>query len=132
MTRHFLVVGLAVALVAGCAKREPSPEREAKAAAKAEKPQAVQAPTGSKLAKIKPGMKSDEVEALLGRPDDEASHETGQRWMPYNMGSDVRRMIWTYKGLGRVNFRTDNAFKGGRYIVDHTEYDPSEDGRAKK
>ena len=89
------------------------------------------APSGSKLAKITPGMKSDDVAAMLGKADDEASRETGKRWMPYNMGQDVRRMTWAYKGLGRVIFKTDNAFKGGRYIVDHTEYDTSEDGRAK-
>lgn len=77
-------------------------------------------------------MTQDQVEKILGRPDDQASHETGKRWMPYNMGQDVRREIWAYKGLGRVVFRTDNAFKGGRYIVDHTEYDTSEDGVAKR
>ena len=117
--------------MSACAQHAPSPEREAKAAAKSAKSAGAEAPAGSKLAKVKPGMKSEEVAALLGKADDEASHETGKRWMPYNMGSDVRRMVWAYKGLGRVNFKTDNAFKGGRYIVDHTEYDPSEDGRAK-
>ena len=132
MIRHLLAIALAGALAAGCAKHDPSPEREAKAAAKAAKPQVMEAPVGSKLAKVKPGMKTDDVAAILGKADDEASHETGKRWNPYSMGSDIRRMIWAYKGLGRVNFKTDNNFKGGRYIVDHTEYDPTEDGRAKK
>jgi hypothetical protein len=133
MKRYLLIVGLVVMVgAAGCAKQSPSPEGGAKGAAKAAKREAMAAPAGSKLAKVTAGMKGEDVAAILGKADDEASHETGKRWVPYNMGTDVRRMVWAYKGVGRVVFKTENAFKGGRYVVDHTEYDPDEDGLARK
>lgn len=119
-----LVAVMTMTALVACG-RGPSPER----AAPPPKAPVAAAPSGSKLAKVTPGMKQDEVEAILGRADDQASHETGKRWVPYNMGTDVRREVWAYKGVGRVVFKTDNAFKGGRYIVDHTEYDTSEDGK---
>ncbi|MDN0074342.1 hypothetical protein QU481_05475 [Crenobacter sp. SG2303] len=80
----------------------------------------------SKLAKLKIGMKMDEVQEVMGHaPDKTNSYETGKRWIPFYFGSDARRLEALYKDDGCLTFTGGNVWgiSGGELI--HIEFDPT-------
>jgi outer membrane protein assembly factor BamE (lipoprotein component of BamABCDE complex) len=127
--RGFRGVALVVSLLAalgGCAAQDSG------AAAPAEAPAAAAPiPADSPLAKIKTGMRIQEVINILGAPTDQNSYATGKAWIPFYYGDDTRRTSYYYKGLGRVVFTGGNAFGGGGGNVVRVDYDPSESGVAR-
>lgn len=119
-----LVIGF-VATLAGCASRDSN------AAAPAEATAAAPIPPDSPLAKVKVGMRMQEVINILGAPSDQNSYATGKAWIPFYFGDDTRRTSYYYKGLGRVVFTGGNVFGGGGGNVIRVDYDPSETGVAR-
>lgn len=119
-----LVIGLA-AILGGCAAQDSG------AAAPAEAPAQAAIPADSPLAKVKVGMRMQEVINILGAPTDQNSYSTGKAWIPFYYGDDVRRTSYYYKGLGRVVFTGGNVFGGGGGNVIRVDYDPSESGIAR-
>jgi hypothetical protein len=80
---------------------------------------------GSKFSKVKIGMTTHEVNALIGTPDDMDRHETGKRWIPFYFGDDVQRVETLYKGEGCLTYTGGNQFGAGggqviRIVVDPT------------
>ena len=62
-------------------------------------------PADSPLAKVKVGMPESEVESILGRPTSQDNHITGKQFIPFNYAAkDTMRMVYYYKGIGRVEF----------------------------
>jgi hypothetical protein len=117
-----LLVGL-VAMLGGCAAQDSGAAAPAEAAAPI--------PADSPLAKIKTGMRMQEVINILGAPTDQNSYSTGKAWIPFYYGDDVRRTSYYYKGIGRVVFTGGNVFGGGGGNVLRVDYDPSESGVAR-
>jgi hypothetical protein len=120
------VVGCLAMSVAGCAKREraAAPEKApaAEPAAKGTPP-----PADSPLAKVKPGMRPEDVIAVLGAPSRQNAHPTGKAFAPFYYGPDRWRSVYYYKGKGRVVFKGDGGFSSGSQVL-HVEYDPTEPG----
>lgn len=117
-----LVVGL-VAMLGGCAAQDST--------ASAPEPAAAPIPADSDMAKIKVGMRMQEVINILGAPSDQNSYATGKAWIPFYFGDDTRRTSYYYKGMGRVVFTGGNVFGGGGGNVLRVDYDPSESGVAR-
>ena len=82
----WLVVG-----VGGCAKREKAPEKPpvAEPAVKGTPP-----PADSKMAKIKPGMRPEEVIEILGAPARQSSYPTGHAFAPFYYGPERGRSVY--------------------------------------
>ena len=118
-----LGMGLAVA-VGGCAKREGGPEKAPVAEPSVKGPPP---PADSPMAKIKPGMRPDEVVAVLGSPSRQAAHPTGKAFAPFYYGPDRWRSVYYDKGKGRVVFKGDGGFSSGSQVL-YIEYDPTEPG----
>src|SRR5438477_9350625 len=118
----FAAASVLVAVMAGCAAK--SDTAAAPATAKASQP----IPPNSPLAKVQTGMTQVQVQSILGPPTNQASYESGKRWIPWYFGSDVRRTEWSYKGLGRVVFTGGNQWGAGSGAVERVDYDPSETG----
>ena len=112
--------------VVGCAKREraAAPEKApvAEPAAKGTPP-----PADSPLAKVKPGMRPEEVVAVLGAPSRQSAYPTGKAFAPFYYGPDRWRSVYYYKGKGRVVFKGDGGFRGSSQVL-YLEYDPTEPG----
>lgn len=107
----------------------------AAAPAAAPAPAAVPAPAaapaaGSKadLSKVAVGMSQQQVNDLLGPPTAQTQRATGKQWRPFNYGAkDLQRMMYLYKGVGRVEFSLTSAYEGVFRVVAVTP-DPSESG----
>lgn len=56
------------------------------------------------FADIREGMSSDEVANLIGMPTSQTSHITGKAFRPFYFGGDTARVIYLYKGKGRIVF----------------------------
>jgi hypothetical protein len=61
-------------------------------------------PPGHAFAPIEIGMTSDDVEAILGQPDERERSRTRRAWIPFYTGPDALRIAWIYTGRGRVVF----------------------------
>ena len=116
------VGGLLVA--GGCAKRDKA----------AEKPPVAEPvvhgtppPADSKMAKIKPGMRPEEVVQILGPPSRQSAYPTGKAFAPFYYGPDRWRSVYYYKGQGRVVMKGDGGFSSGSQVL-YLEYDPTEPG----
>ena len=70
---------------------------------------ALQPPPGHPLAAVELGMTSEDVETILGDPDDRQRSRTGRAWIPFYTGPDAHRITWTYTGRGRVVFSVDDG-----------------------
>ena len=120
------VAGCLVMSIAGCARREraAAPEKApaAEPAAKGTPP-----PADSPLAKVKPGMRPEEVVAALGAPSRQSAYPTGKAFAPFYYGPDRWRSVYYYKGKGRVVFKGDGGFSSGSQVL-YLEYDPTEPG----
>lgn len=64
----------------------------------------------SKFAKLQIGMTPEEVEKLIGRPDDTDSHMTGRAFIPFSFGGDNRRLEAFYKHEGQLTYTNTNNF----------------------
>lgn len=80
---------------------------------------------GSRFAKLQIGMRMNEVNSLIGTPDDLDRHETGKRWIPFYFGSDAQRMQVLYKGEGCLTYTGGNVFGGGGNELIRITADPS-------
>lgn len=153
MTRRFrrqwLLAGLMVGLMAGCASQGQSTSRAASsdtdtAAAgdtgtrtagpvkRSSGPIAANyaIPSDSPLAKIKSGMSEGRVYDLIGQPTEVKTYLTGKQWIPFYFGPDTHRKEALYKGMGRIIFTPSAAFGTGVYKVKEVTYEPNEDGFA--
>lgn len=59
---------------------------------------------GSKFDKLKIGMTLEQVENLIGRPNDTDSRITGKHYQPFYFGGDTQRTEAFYKGEGQLTF----------------------------
>lgn len=60
----------------------------------------------SKFTKLKIGMSTNQVIALIGSPTDSGAHLTGKAFIPFYYGSDKSRIEYVYKNQGRLLFAT--------------------------
>lgn len=109
MNTRLLVPFLLLPLVVGCkSAEEKRAAREAKRAeAEAELKERMHenVPADSPLQKVTLGMSESEVTAILGPQTSSGSHVTGKAFNPFNYsGRDTMRVVYYYKGLGRVEF----------------------------
>ena len=73
-------------------------------------------------------MTTTEVIALLGAPTSETSHITGKQFRPFNFrGADTQRVIFLYKGKGRVVFNNSSHYTHV-YRVLEVQADSNESG----
>lgn len=59
---------------------------------------------GSKFDKLQIGMTLDQVENLIGKPNDTDSRITGKQYQPFYFGGDTQRTEAFYKGEGQLTF----------------------------
>ena len=123
-------LSLVVALAA-CASGGGSASGEGSSAAKADanaavKPRGVAPPASSKLAKVRVGMKPEQVKEIMGDPTSQTTYMTGKMWIPFYFGP-THQTDWKYKGQGRVVF-VNNRWSGAIKAVTRIDYDPAEDG----
>jgi hypothetical protein len=79
-------------------------------------------PPDSMLAKIELGMRHDQVETILGSPDERIDRLTAKAWIPFYSGPDANLRDWIYEGEGRVVF---SLYKGALEVID-VIYDPDQ------
>ena len=140
---NLLTTGIATAVLAlgsgavltGCksddaapAKSSAQPAKEA-APAKAAPAKGVAPPAGHRMAKVKLGMSTNEVEDIMGSPTNSKSYITGKAFNPFTAyGNDSgQRVEYAYKGEGRVIFAIPRW--GGGLKAERIDYDPTEDGK---
>lgn len=102
----------------------------AKSPAAGQKTPVEQAPATDKLAisEISVGMSQHETESLTGAPTSVNSHITGKGFNPFNVtGKDIHRIVYYYKGQGRIVFSNQSAYGGG-YRVSSVILDAHESG----
>ena len=58
----------------------------------------------SKFSRLKIGMKLEQVEHLIGKPDDTNSRITGRQYQPFYFGGDTQRTEAFYKNEGQLTF----------------------------
>lgn len=128
--RHLAPI-LILPVVFGCkSAEEKRAAREAKRAEQeAELQQAMHdnVPADSPLRKVTLGMSEGDVVAVLGPQTSTDTHATGKAWNPFHVtGKDTMRVVYYYKGLGRVEFSTGSwGQRNGAILCIH---DPSEPG----
>jgi hypothetical protein len=127
LVRGLVVLVAAGGLVlgaAGCAKRDKAPEKApvAEPSVKGTPP-----PADSPMAKVKPGMRPEDVVQVLGAPSRQSAYPTGKAFAPFYYGPDRWRSVYYYKGKGRVVFKGDGGFSSGSQVL-YLEYDPTEPG----
>jgi hypothetical protein len=132
---NWFATGIATAMLAlgsgavltGCKSDEPA--KSSAQPAKAAPPKGVAPPAGHRMAKVKLGMTTNEVEQVMGSPTNSKSYITGKAFNPFTAyGNDSgQRMEYAYKGEGRVVFAIPRW--GGGLKVERIDYDPTEDGR---
>jgi hypothetical protein len=108
----------------------PAPAaKPAAAAAPAQAAAATPAPAGTvDLSKVAVGMSQAQVNDLLGPPTAQTQRMTGKQWQPFNFGAkDLQRVMYLYKGVGRVEFSLKSAYEGVFRVVAVTP-DPNETG----
>ena len=104
-----LVPVLILSLLVGCkSAEEKRAEKEAKQLAREAELKAKMhenVPADSPLQKVTLGMTEQQVVEVLGPQTSSGSHMTGRAYNPFNYsGRDTMRIVYYYKGLGRVEF----------------------------
>jgi hypothetical protein len=124
---------------AGKGKKNAKNAKPAAAPAAAAKPAAAPTPAPAAaatppaagavdLSKVAVGMSQAQVNDLLGPPTAQTQRMTGKQWQPFNFGAkDLQRMMYLYKGVGRVEFSLKSAYEGVFRVVAVTP-DPNETG----
>jgi hypothetical protein len=106
---------------AKAAKAAAAPAAAKPAAAAAPAPAAAAAtPAGGAvdLSKVAVGMSQQQVNDLLGPPTAQTQRMTGKQWQPFNFGAkDLQRLMYLYKGVGRVEFSLKSAYEGVFRVV---------------
>lgn len=80
---------------------------------------------GSRFEKVRIGMRSAEIERMIGPPDDSEGHITGKQFIPFFFGGDTHRREAFYRGEGILTYSPQHL--GGepntliRIIADPTE-----------
>ena len=120
------LVGLAACASGGGSGSEGSSTTKAQSSAAAKPPKGVAPPANSKLAKVRVGMKPEQVKEIMGDPTSESTYMTGKMWIPFYFGP-THQTDWKYKGLGRVVF-VNNRWSGAIQSVTRIDYDPAEPG----
>lgn len=78
---------------------------------------------GSKFAQIQIGMRADEIQKLIGAPDELYSYHTGKRWIPFYLGDDARRIVVHHKGEGCLTFTGGKIWGGGEHVLIRMDVD---------
>lgn len=77
---------------------------------------------------VKEGMSQQEVDSLLGPPTAQTQRMTGKQWQPFNFGArDLQRLLYLYKGVGRIEFSLKSGYEGVYRVIKVTP-DPNETG----
>ena len=80
------------------------------------------------LGSVTIGMSQQQVNDLLGPPTAQTQRMTGKQWQPFNFGArDLQRMMYLYKGVGRIEFSLKPAYEGVFRVVAVTP-NPAETG----
>jgi hypothetical protein len=80
------------------------------------------------LGSVTIGMSQQQVNDLLGPPTAQTQRNTGKQWQPFNYGArDLQRMMYLYKGVGRIEFSLKSAYEGVFRVIAVTP-DPNESG----
>ena len=114
-------------------KKNAKNAKPAPAAAPAPAPAAAPAPAPEApktvdLSKVQVGMSQQQVNDLLGPPTAQTQRATGKQWQPFNFGAkDLQRMMYHYKGVGRVEFSLKSAYEGVFRVIAVTP-NPAETG----
>jgi hypothetical protein len=113
-------------------KNAKSAAKPAAAAVPAAAPAAAATPAAAPktvdLDLIRVGMSQQEVNDLLGPPTNQSQRMTGKQWQPFNYGAkDLQRMVYMYKGVGRVEFSLKSAYEGVFRVITVTP-NPNESG----
>lgn len=89
---------------------------------------AAAAPATVDFSKIQVGMSQQQVTDLLGPPTGQSQHMTGKQWQPFNYGArDLQRMMYFYKGVGRIEFSLKSGYEGVFRVINITP-NPAETG----
>jgi hypothetical protein len=89
---------------------------------------AAAAPTTVDFSKVQVGMSQQQVNDLLGPPTAQTQHMTGKQFHPFNFGAkDLQRLLYLYKGVGRIEFSLKSAYEGVFRVVAVTP-NPAETG----
>jgi hypothetical protein len=109
--------------------KAPAPAAAPAAAAAAPAPAAAPtAPATVDFSKIQVGMSQQQVNDLLGPPTAQTQRMTGKQWQPFNYGAkDLQRMMYLYKGVGRIEFSLKSAYEGVFRVIAITP-NPAETG----
>jgi hypothetical protein len=110
--RNWILSAVCLFLLFGCASRQKTETIKAKADIRAVKSadglingEIVGTPApGSKFDKLQIGMTMEQVENLIGRPNDTDSRITGKQYQPFYFGGDTQRTEAFYKGEGQLTF----------------------------
>jgi hypothetical protein len=106
----------------------PAPTPAATPAPAAAPVAAAAAPATVDFSKIQVGMSQQQVNDLLGPPTAQTQRMTGKQWQPFNFGAkDLQRMMYLYKGVGRIEFSLKSAYEGVFRVVAVTP-NPAETG----
>lgn len=84
---------------------------------------------GSRFEKVRIGMRSAEVERLIGPPDDSEGHITGKAFIPFFFGGDTHRREAFYKGDGILTYSPQHLGGESNTLI-RIIADPSEQGVA--
>ena len=119
-----VVMGLMMILGAGCAGQQTQSSE-----ALSESNVVGSPPEGSAFSKVRIGMTSGEVEAIVGKPDSQVKQATAKYFIPifhwFMPGTESTRFF--YKGQGRIIFDNENIHSSVIRVV-RVEYDPAEPG----
>jgi len=131
--RHLVLLVLLLPAFACRSAEEKQAAREAKQAeyeARLREQMHANVPADSPLRKVTLGMSEGEVTAILGNQTSSDSHITGKQFRPFNFsGKDTVRVVYYWKGLGRVEF--SNGSWGQRNGAILCYHDPEEPGHRK-
>jgi hypothetical protein len=108
---EWIISAACMILLFGCSTwRKPAPSgnediRMVKSADGLIKGEIVGTPApGSKFDKLQIGMTLEQVEKLIGQPNDADSRITGKQYQPFYFGGDTQRTEAYYKGEGQLTF----------------------------
>ena len=115
---------------AGSSASQPAPQQKAAAAPQRTDGRKVKSKDGkvegeifgtparrSKFAKVQIGMSRNQVEKLIGVPDDSDSHVTGRQFAPFYFGGDTQRYEAFYKGEGQLTYANNTRFSAPDTLI---------------
>jgi len=97
-------------VVTGCARQQPVNVKSI-----------VRIPANLPMSKIAQGMSKNQINSIMGAPNDSNVFRSSKQFIPFYQGHDFVHVTHYYKDQGRITF-------GGNHRVIDFEYDPEEDG----